>query len=506
MPNHFDAEGRGPSNRRLFGAGVALVLAILATSALMIAKYQGKLDNFVRITAELDNVGDGLPAKSDVKFRGVLVGSVSDVTPAVAGRPNVVGIDIKARYASGIPATVTARVIPSNVFAVSSVQLVDPQSGDSAASLRNGAVIHADQSLPTVLFQTTLNKFREVLAAVAREPSPHNIGWLTALGEATQGRGDRLETSGRSLNDIVTQLNNVVGDDTGPSTIAALADAANELRDASPELFDALSSAVQPMQTLAEKRSELTGLLSGALGTFGTVGDSFDNHTDRMIRITTDLTPVVGVLADHAEVFHGIAERGVAVARKFANEVWRADANALMLKGVIAFTPSRTYVRADCPRYGELAGPSCSTAPEIPTAPALTSALGSRGLPLPLGVSENRPNLAPPRDSVLPAPVPPEQPSVTPPDLPANATPPDLPANSTPPDDSAQPLPAEAPAAVAPQAGIIGGNVGPVGSRQEKDQLSQITGGEASAATVLLLGPLARGATVHLAPDPTGDR
>ena len=76
MPNSFDHGGRGPSNSRLFVAGVAFALTVCVLTALMIAKYQGRLDPIVRVTAELTNVGDGLPAKSDVKFRGVLVGFV----------------------------------------------------------------------------------------------------------------------------------------------------------------------------------------------------------------------------------------------------------------------------------------------------------------------------------------------------------------------------------------------------------------------------------------------
>ena len=151
-------------------------------------------------------------------------------------------------------------MVPSNVFAVSSVQLVD--NGKNAPALRAGAVIPEDQSLPTVLFQTTLNKFRELLTAIGREPYADSIGWLTALGEATQGRGDRLKNAGRELNEIVTQFNSVVTGDPGPSTISALTAATNGLRDTSPELFDALDTAVRPMQTLAEKRAALTNLLS----------------------------------------------------------------------------------------------------------------------------------------------------------------------------------------------------------------------------------------------------
>lgn len=522
MPNSFDHGGRGPSNSRLFVAGIAFVLMVCVITTLMIAKYEGRLDPIVRVSAELTNVGDGLPAKSDVKFRGVLVGFVSGVVPATGGRPNIVHIDLKPAYAAGIPDTVTARVVPSNVFAVSSVQFVE--TGKGTAPLRAGAVIHEDQSLPTVLFQTTLNKLREVLKAFGREPSADSIGWLTAFGEATQGRGDRLENAGRDLNEIVTQLNDVVGDDAGPTTLSAFTAAANGLRDASPELFDALADAVRPMQTLAEKRSALTNFLSGGLGTVGRFGDALDNHTDRLIHISTELTPVVGVLADNADAIPTMIGRTLDMVDEFHHVGWNEAAELPIVKAVISLTPSRTYVRADCPRYGELKGPSCDTAPEVPVAPALSSALGSRGLPMPPGIQENRPNLAPPRDSIRgegdvgeapPAPdqgtpVAPTAEQPPPPGLeptpPGAALPQPLPAEISPPDQPDAPPTPVPPPAVQPQSAVIGGNVGPVGSRQEIDQLSLIVGGHANAATEFLLGPLARGATVHLAPDPGGDR
>ena len=467
MPNSFDYDGRGPSNRQLFVVGICFFLIAAVIVALMVAKSKGRLDRLVRVIAELVNVGDGLPAKSDVKFRGVLVGSVSDVVPAHTGRPNIVHIDLQPDYARGIPTTVTARVVPSNVFAVSSVQLVD--NGKGSAPLRGGAVIHEDASLPTVLFQTTLSKTREVLAAVGRDPTGDSIGLLTTLGQATEGRGDQLRDAGRDLNEIVAQLNTIVAADAGPSTISALTDAAQGLRDTAPELFDALASAVKPMQTLAEERSALTSFLSAGLSTGGMLRDAFDHQTDRLLNITIQLAPVLGVLADNAGQFDPIFTRLQRLADKFYNEAWNSETNMLTAKLIISFTPTRTYIRQDCPRYGELAGPNCQTAPEVPTAPALLPALGSRGYPLPPGVSENRPNPAPPRNSV-PAPGTPSPPTVSEPALP------------------------------------IGGNVGAVGSRQEKDQLSLIVGGQATAATELLLGPVARGATVHIAPDPGGGR
>lgn len=279
--------------------------------------------------------------------------------------------------------------------------------------------------------------------------------------------------AGHDLRTLVTQLNTVVGEGD-QSTISALTDAVRGLQDAAPDLFDALDTAVRPMRTLAEKQSALREFLSAGTQTLGTAADAFDNQTDRLIGITTQLTPVLGVLADNGKQFTPIFTRLQRVANKFYDEAWNPDTNLFTIKAVVSFTPTRTYVRADCPRYGAMEGPSCHSAPEIPTAPALLPALASQGM-FPRDVPENRPNLAPPRNSVLaPAelePAPKEQPGA----------------------------PAPAPGQEAAHPAAFGGNTGPVGSSAERSQLSRIVGGEASAATQLLLGPLARGATVHLA-------
>jgi hypothetical protein len=225
------------------------------------------------------------------------------------------------------------------------------------------------------------------------------------------------------------------------------------------------------------------------------VADAFDHQTDKLISITTQLTPVAGVLADNASQFQPIFTRMQRLADKIYNEAWNPDANLFTMKAIVGFTPTRSYVRADCPRYGEMAGPSCQTAPEVPVAPALSPSLGSLGFPLPPGVSESRTNQSPPRGSVLAS----ESPG------PETSSPPDPSTDNPPPVGQGPPLSNGSPVPAQPQSAVIGGNVGPVGSRQELDQLSLITGGEANTATQLLLGPLARGSTVYVTPD-TGAR
>lgn len=519
--NLLEVDGRGPSNRQLLAIGVAvLVVASLLTVA-MVAKSTGRLNDYVRVVADLVNVGDGLPQKSDVKYHGVLVGMVDDVVPASYGQPNHVHINLKGEYAQSIPASVTARVVPSNVFAVSSVQLVGNGAADSGSPIKAGAHIPEDTRLPTVLFQTTVSKLRDLLAAVGRGRDDRSLGVLAALGAATDHRRGALLTAGAQLNRLLDQLNSIVGTDTGPSTLSALIDAASGLAQTAPDLLDALHQAVEPMQTFAETREQLVSLLSGADYTLGTTRTSFDHHIDQLIRITTDFTPVLGVLAIKSNNFVPAVTKLDNLANRFMDEVWVPGRDVGNMRAMLTFTPSSTYTRADCPHYGELKGPSCFTAPLIPVRPDLPEVLLPQNYQPPkdlapppgtvIGPNGNLVAVGPPLINPNPNltdPNPPLAPGITPsPPLPGSANP-DNPSPGAPatPAPNAPWVPPVAPKAPwIPQSsyrGTFGGNVGPVGSQYERNMLTVITGQPANDATALLLGPVARGTTVSLKREP----
>ncbi len=375
-PNSFELDGRGPSDRQLLGCGVAVVVVAALLTAALLAKSTGRLNDYVRVVADLVNVGDGLPQKSDVKYHGVLVGMVNGVVPAADGKPNYVHIDLKPEYAKSIPAGVTARVVPSNVFAVSSVQLVGQlvRKGPGAA-IRAGAHIPEDTRLPTVLFQTTVSKLRDLLAAAGRGREDKSVGVVAALAAATDHRRVTLLNDGAQLNRLLDQLNSIVSTDAGPSTVSALIDATRGLQATAPDLVDALHQAVEPMQTFAETRSQLAELLSGANNTVGTTRQSFGNHIDQLIRITTDFTPVLGVLAQQSNNLLPGAIKLDNLANKFMEEVWMPDIDTGNMRTNLSFTPTYDYTRADCPHYGELKGPSCFTAPLVPVRPDLPEVL-----------------------------------------------------------------------------------------------------------------------------------
>lgn len=513
MPNSFEMDGRGPSDRQLLAMAAVSLVAIVALTAAMLLKSAGRLDDYVRVVADLTNVGDGLPRKSDVKYHGVLVGEVDDVTPANGSRPNFVHINLKPQYAKAIPATATARVVPSNVFAVSSVQLVD--RGPSTP-IRAGAHIAEDQELPTVLFQTTVSKLRDVLNATGRGREDNSVGILAAVAAATDSRRVKLLTGGAQLNRLISELNAIVATDTGPSTVSALLNATEGLKQSAPDLLDSLHQAVQPMRTLAESREQLTSLVHAGLTTMGTTKQAFDNHTDQLIGITTELTPVLGVFANREEKFVLAFSKLNNLSVKFFEHIWASDVDTINMPIALSLAPAHTYTRADCPRYGELKGPSCFTAPELVVRPDLPETLLPQNYKVP-------PDLQPPRGTVVgpdgnliatgpPYVVPPGGPNMTDPNpplppwqpfpvprVPGTADPDDL----EPPPSPPSPLPVApvAPgardsggAAIAPTA--FGGNIGPVGSQWERRQLGVIAGAPATPSTQLLLGPVARGTTV----------
>ncbi len=516
MGNSLDTDGRGPSETQLLGAGLAVLMVIALATAGLLAKSTGVLNSYVRVVADLINVGDGLPAQSDVKYHGLLVGSVTDVIPAAYGKPNYVHINLKPDYAKDIPGSVTARVVPSNVFAVSSIQLVDSDAA-GGPMIRDGAHIVENSELSTVIFQTTISKLRDILAATGRGREDHSLGILAAVGAATDNRRVKLLGAGADMSRLLDQLNGIVATEPGPSTVSALLDATHGLQSTAPDLVDALHQAVEPMRAFAEKRAELASLVGGGQHTVGVAREAFDNHIDQLIAITHDLTPVLGVLANNADKFVPIFTRVNRLSDKFFEHVYDPDLVTRNMRTNVSFTPMHTYTRADCPQYGELKGPSCFTAPMISVRPELPETLLPQNYNFPAGL-EPPPGTEIGPDGKLRAVGPPlinPNPSLqdTNPPLPWWTGPfPRIPSTADPLDPAPPPPPGppipsqphapewQPPSPVAPAA--FGGNVGPIGSQTERNQLGLITGQRepASVATQLLLGPVARGNAVSFVP------
>ncbi|MGW4246792.1 MlaD family protein, partial [Nocardia sp. NPDC004722] len=188
----LDPSGRGPTARQLTLAGLALIATVTLLVYLLTLRYNGRFEDKVAVTAELTSTGDGLPAHADVKFRGMVVGRVEDVTVVAKGERQRAALALKPQVAGTIPATVAARVIPNNIFGVTAVELVDTTpTGDR---LRAGASIPEDTSAATVQLQTTLNVLRTVLNNIQPEKLGRVLSTLSAaLDPGTRAPGSTIE-------------------------------------------------------------------------------------------------------------------------------------------------------------------------------------------------------------------------------------------------------------------------------------------------------------------------
>ncbi|MBH0778043.1 MlaD family protein [Nocardia bovistercoris] len=376
----FDKDGRGPSVLALLLRGVLLVALVAGGVTVVLLKSAGTFETKAEVEAMLAEVGDGLPPNSDVKFRGVLVGTVAEVIPAIDGGRSRVRLRLDPGSLASIPDSVTARVVPSNIFAVSSVQLVDNGPG---RSLREGAQIPQDTSLSTVQLQTALTKLRDIVAATARIGTSGTVGVLASVAKATDRRGTDIVEAGAQLERITAELSAQIAPPGQPSTIAALTESVQGLATAAPDLLDVLHHAVVPMRTVVEQDARLRDLLAAGTGTLSTVEGGLDRHVDEIVTATDQLTPVLDVFAAGSSTFGPIVGRIRRLSDVWFAEFWNEKTQSGTGKFQIRFTPDTAYVRADCPRYGELEGPSCRTAPVSSAPQPLPASLDPRSVKAP---------------------------------------------------------------------------------------------------------------------------
>ncbi|MFC8526807.1 MCE family protein [Nocardia sp. NPDC057227] len=355
----LDPSGRGPTAAKLSIAGLVLVLITLLVLGLLALRYEGYFEKKVPVTALLTSTGDGLPARADVKFRGMVVGTVDAVEVVARGQSQRAEIHLKPGIAGTIPADVTARVIPNNLFGVTAIELVD--QGGSPDGLRSGAVIPEDTGEATVQLQTTLTVLRDVLENIQPEKLGRVLATLSAaLDPGARAPGSTIERLDRWMTEVhaIPEVGSLLGD---------LGRATTELSKSAPELVGVLAESVTTARTLTERREGLVNLLATAGGAVDSVNELFARNPDSAKELVPGLAGLFGSLAGDAETIP-LAVHNLNYALQQLEGVFSFGPSKQMVwKMDVSFTPFQQYTAADCPHYGELAGPRCGgpTVPEV---------------------------------------------------------------------------------------------------------------------------------------------
>ncbi|MFJ4655959.1 MlaD family protein [Nocardia sp. NPDC088792] len=380
----IDPSGRGPTMRQLLLAGVAGLVVFALILGFLMARYKGYLVPKVNVTANLTTTGDGLPADADVKFRGVLVGAVKDVSVANQGELQEVHIEMKPEFVTGIPANVTARVVPSNLFAVTSVELV--YNGSDATHLKEGSQISEDKSEGTIALQDTLTTVRNILGKI----DPVQFGRvLGTLSYALDGSGRMPGSSIERIDNWLQQTRASVPDLGG--FLDDFSTSFHALNQSAPELMDVLQESVKTAQTISDRRAELISLITGASGTVDKVNALFARNPNVGKDVTVGTSALFGALASNPDAIpQAISNLNDSVRKLNTTFHWGPQRQMIWNMG-ITFTPYKPYTRDDCPRYGDLAAPSCGTAPLVSDPGTLPESLRPKALDSAAGLPKSPP-------------------------------------------------------------------------------------------------------------------
>ncbi|WP_446222058.1 MCE family protein [Nocardia sp. IBHARD005] len=355
----LDPSGRGPKPLQLTLAGLAVALTVAVALYLLAMRYNGEFEDTVVVGAELTSTGDGLPQRADVKYRGMIVGAVSAVDMVAKGRLQHATLELKPGIAETIPDTVTARVIPDNIFGVTSIQLVD--NGAAATTLRAGATIGEDTSSATIQLQTTLNTLRDVLTTI----QPEKLGRVLAtLAAALDGNA---RVPGSTIERLDTWLTEVHRIPEIGGLLGNLGRASMALSQSAPELVGMLGDSLTAANTLNEHRTQLVALLAEGNSTVEAVNSLFAANPNSGKELVSGLDTVFGAMAKDPGALQSAAANLNVSLHKLQQVFHFGPRKQMVWKMDVSFTPFQQYTAADCPRYGDMSGPRCGgpTVPEV---------------------------------------------------------------------------------------------------------------------------------------------
>ena len=280
------------ARRRLLG--VVYLATIFGLIALSIAVYNKDFSDFVTVTLHTDTTGNALVPQSDVKERGVIVGSVRKIRTSGTGA--TLTLDLYPGRTKIIPSNVTAQILPKTLFGEEYVALTLP--AQAAAPIRSGDVIAQDKSRGALEAQTVLGDLLPLLQAV--KPAELNAT-LTAVATALQNRGTNL---GRTLVDFdkyLTTFNPHVPklvDD-----LNKLGQVALEYNSAAPDIIATLNNLQTSSRTLIDKQAAFRTVLTTATSTSDLLSAFLAENQSRLVTVVDTSHQIYGLLDEYAPEF-----------------------------------------------------------------------------------------------------------------------------------------------------------------------------------------------------------
>jgi phospholipid/cholesterol/gamma-HCH transport system substrate-binding protein len=271
-------------------AGLALTVILAAGLVLVYLQFRGDLTPKTRLTLTASRSGLVMDRGSKVTYNGVEIGRVAGVEEIHdGGTPNVkMLVDVNPRYLKSIPANVDAQIKSTTVFGNKYVSFTSPKNPSKQR-------ISSKDAIPVTGVTTEFNTLFETVVSISEKVDPIKLNkTLTATAQALDGLGDRFGQSITHGNEILADV-----DPQMPQIrydTEKLVDLGEVYAAASPDLWEALKSAVITARTFNDQQLNLDTALMASIGVSNTGADLLGRGGPFLARGADDLIPTSQLL------------------------------------------------------------------------------------------------------------------------------------------------------------------------------------------------------------------
>jgi phospholipid/cholesterol/gamma-HCH transport system substrate-binding protein len=333
--------------------GVVFLALVVLAGYLTYAVFAKKFSDYDEVTLRTSKIGLQLPDRADVKIRGVIVGEVLDRRTDGDGAELVLGIFPSSR--DSIPADVTGSIVPKTLFGEKYVSLI-PAADGSSEPIQVGATIERTQIATEV--EEVLSDLYPLLRAV--QPAELNMT-LNAIATALEGRGDQIGENLETVDSYLKRLNPQI-----PALVEDLrltAQVSDIYADVLPEVGTILQNTVTSTGTLEDREAQLSALFTNVSSFSDSARTFLDDNEANMIRLGEVSRAQLRVLSRYSTEFPCLL-KGIVTAGEFQAEAFRGFTLHIVLETLP--NQPRPYGPQDKPELGEDRGPSCINLPNPP--------------------------------------------------------------------------------------------------------------------------------------------
>jgi phospholipid/cholesterol/gamma-HCH transport system substrate-binding protein len=333
--------------------GVVFLALLVAGVWFTYAIFNKTFTDYEEVKLQTSKIGLQLPARADVKIRGVIVGEVLEFDSNAEGAELTLGIF--PSQIDTIPENVTGSIVPKTLFGEKYVSLEVPED-PSAEHLK------ANDVITRTVISTEVEQVLSDLYPLLRTVQPAELNMtLNALSTALEGRGEQLGENLETVDSYLKRLNPQI-----PALIEDLrltAEVSGTYADVLPEIAQILDDTITTTGTLESKEEQLQALFTDVASFSDTARTFLAQNGDNLVRLGEVSAAQLRVLSRYSTEFPCLTQALVNVG-KLEAEAFRG----FMLHIVLETLPRqpRHYGPQDQPRFDDDRGPNCLHLPNPP--------------------------------------------------------------------------------------------------------------------------------------------